>query len=169
MMEPIKRAYNGEWMNVLIAALVLALAGCATSPPPSEPVRDIARVHSSPNSTHVLNQAKRYVGTPYSFGGESPHGFDCSGLVYFAYQQVGIDVPRTAVDQYRHARPVRLDRLSPGDLVFFRLDRKKVSHVGIYAGDSRFIHAPRAGSKVTYDRLDSPFWSRRFIGAGRFL
>ena len=168
--ELIKRTKKSGSVTASVTALLLALAGCASLPPPpsSAPVRDIGGV-ASPKNAHVLNQAKRFVGTPYSFGGESPHGFDCSGLVFFAYQQLGIDVPRTAVDQYRHARPFRLDRLSPGDLVFFRLDRKKVSHVGIYAGDSRFIHAPRAGSKVTYDRLDSPFWSRRFIGAGRFL
>lgn len=159
-----------RWKLLGVTLAALQLGACASLPPPQRRADPAFTSDGSvTKGAHVFNLAKHYLGTPYVFGGDSPHGFDCSGLVYFAYQQLGIDVPRTAADQYRHARPVRLDRLAPGDLVFFRLERNHVGHVGIYAGDSRFIHAPRPGSKVTYDRLDSPFWRRRFVGAGGFM
>ena len=107
------------------------------------------------------------VGTPYRYGGAGPQGFDCSGLVYYSYRKAGIAVPRGTGEQYRQSRRVKLSRLQPGDLIFFRISRDRLSHVGIYAGSGRFIHAPSSGKRVAYASLDNPYWEARVIGAGR--
>ena len=117
----------------------------------------------------VIKIAQDQIGTPYVFGGMEPGGFDCSGLVYYTHYQVGQAVPRTAAAQFRAAKRVRRHQMKPGDLVFFKLKGRKISHVGIYAGNNRFIHAPSTGKKVKYASLDNPFWSKRFVGAGRYL
>jgi cell wall-associated NlpC family hydrolase len=107
------------------------------------------------------------IGTPYRYGGTSPRGFDCSGLVYYAYSKAGIHAPRTTTAQYRQTERVAESRLQPGDLVFFTLSKATVSHVGIYAGDGRFIHAPSSGKLVGYASLHNPYWRVRLSGAGR--
>lgn len=112
--------------------------------------------------------ARDLVGAPYRYGGATPDGFDCSGLVYYSYGQVGIRVPRTSTDQYRRARPVRMAELRAGDLLFFNVSPRKVSHVGIYVGQGRFIHAPSSGKRVSTTALASPYWRERLVGAGRF-
>lgn len=111
--------------------------------------------------------ARRMVGRPYRWGGAGPEVFDCSGLVHYAYQRAGARVPRTSAEQFRVARPLALEHVRPGDLVFFRL-AQKVSHVGIYLGDGRFVHAPSTGKTVRIDQLDSPYYARHFVRAGRF-
>jgi cell wall-associated NlpC family hydrolase len=116
----------------------------------------------------VLNEALEMLVTPYRYGGHNPHGFDCSGLVYYSHQQAGIRVPRTAEEQRLRARPVALDTLRPGDLLFFRLAGRKVNHVGIYAGDGRFVHAPSSGKSVSMASLNNPYWERHLIGAGSY-
>jgi cell wall-associated NlpC family hydrolase len=112
--------------------------------------------------------ASSFIGAPYRYGGISPGGFDCSGLVYYTHKKAGINIPRSTSEQYRYMSPVRQPRLHPGDLVFFRISRQKVSHVGIYKGDNQFIHAPSSGKKVTISRLDNPYWQNRYVGSGRF-
>ncbi len=118
----------------------------------------------------ILELAERQRGAPYRFGGASPQGFDCSGLVLHVHGLAGLTVPRTAAGQSLHARPVQPSELKAGDLVFFSVAGRgrEVDHVGIYAGDGRFLHAPRAGRSVGYDRLDDPWWAARFAMAGRF-
>jgi cell wall-associated NlpC family hydrolase len=108
------------------------------------------------------------LGTPYHYGGSSPRGFDCSGLVYYVFRETGIRVPRTTRAQLRHAKPVSLSRLLPGDLLFFNQDSSRVSHVGIYVGDGWFIHAPSRGRRVSYDSLQDGFWKYRLVAAGRY-
>jgi cell wall-associated NlpC family hydrolase len=110
--------------------------------------------------------AQRMVGTPYRYGGESPEGFDCSGLVYYSYGRAGAAVPRTSREQFRASRPLTLQDARAGDLVFFRIGGK-VSHVGIYLGDSRFVHAPATGKRVQIASLRSGYYQRHFIRAGR--
>ena len=110
--------------------------------------------------------AEQMVGVPYVYGGRSPRGFDCSGLVYYAHQQIGLSVPRTAAAQQRSSRPVRLDDAQPGDLLFFR-ETRKVSHVAIYVGGNRFIHEPSSGRRVSYASLEQEYYRRHFSGAGR--
>ncbi len=86
----------------------------------------------------------------------------------FAYLAAGISVPRTTTDQYRAAREVKVGSIEPGDLLFFRIDSREVSHVGIYAGNGRFVHAPKAGRPVETRPLDDPYYRERLAGAGRF-
>jgi cell wall-associated NlpC family hydrolase len=117
----------------------------------------------------VVKVAARLIGTPYLYGGDSPReGFDCSGLVFYSFEQMGLKVPRTAADQRKAAERVKRDDLEPGDLVFFRSSKGRVDHVGIYAGDGRFIHSPNSRSVVSYAYLDDPYYRSHFVSAGRF-
>ncbi len=111
--------------------------------------------------------AKQQIGAPYQYGGASPNGFDCSGLVFYAHSKLGINTPRTSYAQFDYAKPVTLNKLVSGDVVFFRLNRKKISHVGIYIGKGQFVHAPSSGKKVASNDLNDPFWRSRIISAGR--
>ncbi len=147
--------------NVLAIAATLLLVACSSVPREShEPPAGGGRL--------IAQAAAQVVGTPYHFGGADLSGFDCSGLAVFVYEQVGVEIPRTADAQRRAAREVSLDALSPGDLVFFRIHSRHINHVGIYAGGGRFIHAPRTGGVVTYGNLDSAYYHKHFAGAGRF-
>jgi murein DD-endopeptidase len=121
---------------------------------------------TSPGAVALLTAQSR-IGTPYRYGGSGPDAFDCSGLVAYAYQQVGVAMPRTAAQQYAVARPVPQRDLRPGDLVFFRLSGREVSHVGIYAGDRQFVHAPQTGGLVRTASLDDEWYRERYAGAGR--
>jgi cell wall-associated NlpC family hydrolase len=108
------------------------------------------------------------VGKPYRYGGADLKGFDCSGLVYFIHQAVGIEVPRTAADQQRAATSVDRDALQPGDLLFFRTTRAKhTSHVGVYVGENRFVHAPQSGKLIELRTLDDQYYGKRLVGTGR--
>lgn len=120
------------------------------------------------NASAFVNRAESLLGIPYQWGGESPvEGFDCSGLVHYVYAQEGIQMPRLANHQFEQGESISRSRLQPGDLVFFSISGSIVDHVGIYAGDERFIHAPRTGRTVSYDRLDSHYFASRYRGARR--
>lgn len=118
-------------------------------------------------ATQVVSEAQAFTGTAYRSGGVDPEGFDCSGLVQYLYGRQGIRLPRTAEDQFRAGRRIPTRRIVPGDLVFFRISGRRVSHVGVALGNHRFLHAPNVGSHVRVDRLDAPYWDRRFAGARR--
>lgn len=111
------------------------------------------------------------LGIDYRFGGSEPEtGLDCSGLVRYVFQQVtGVTLPRSAKEMSRVGAQVALDDLKPGDLVFFNTRRFAFSHVGIYLGDGRFIHAPSRGREVEVATLDKNFWQKRFNGARRLI
>ncbi len=106
------------------------------------------------------------IGAPYRYGGRAPDGFDCSGLVYFSYQQAGISVPRSSKEQFKATNPIDLDDARAGDLLFFR-NVSKVSHVAIYLGEGRFVHAPSTGREVTIEELDSGYYRKTFVRGGR--
>lgn len=108
------------------------------------------------------------LGVGYRYGGADPRGFDCSGLVHYAYGRAGVSLPRTSREILRSSQLVDPRQRQPGDLVFFSISARKVSHVGIYAGGDRFIHAPSSGKAVGYARLDDDYWSRRLVAVGRF-
>jgi murein DD-endopeptidase len=152
-------------MRTALVALALLVAGCAM-----HPVAPPRPAPGPPDSgTAIAAVAASLIGTPYHFGGADAAGFDCSGLALYVHQRVGLAIPRTAAAQLRASRPVPLAELAPGDLVFFRIRaRHGVDHVGIYAGDGRFIHAPRAGQSVAYADLTQGFYARRLRSAGRF-
>ncbi|MDR3591532.1 MAG: NlpC/P60 family protein [Negativicutes bacterium] len=132
--------------------------------------RDIpaSRGGSTAAVRRVVDTAMRYVGVPYSFGGTTPDGFDCSGFVRFVFARSGVDLPRMADEQYELGQSVSMGRLQPGDTVYFSTYTSGISHVGIYLGDGRFISASSSRG-VVIDRLDSGYWGSRYMGARRFL
>lgn len=105
---------------------------------------------------------------PYRYGGSTTQGFDCSGLTRYAYGSVGIAIPRTAAAQQQAATAVPRNALQPGDLVFFASGRDGIDHVGVYAGEGRFVHAPSTGRAVTFGDLADPWYAAHYAGAGRF-
>lgn len=126
------------------------------------------RAYQPANHGLAIETAKDMLGIPYLYGGETPStGFDCSGLVQFSYQRAGITLPRTAFEQFKSTRPVRVDLIQPGDLLFFRVERDTISHVAIYLGRNEFIHAPSTGKLVSIAKLSNPYWKKRFVRAGR--
>ncbi len=110
----------------------------------------------------VVGIAMQYLGVPYVYGGASPSGFDCSGLVMYVFNQVGVSLPHNAAAQYAYGMPVSRDQLEPGDLVFFN----GLGHVGIYIGGGQFIHAPHTGDVVKISSL-SGWYSSTYVGAKR--
>ena len=106
------------------------------------------------------------LGVPYRYGGATPQGFDCSGLVYYSYQQVGKTVPRTTATLWSQTQPVAIGEFEAGDILFFRI-KGKLSHVGLYIGNDRFVHAPESGRLVSVASLRSDFYRNALIRAGR--
>lgn len=117
----------------------------------------------------LVDEAMGYLGIRYRFGGTSPEtGLDCSGLVMNVFRNaIGLDLPRTASEMARMGDNIGRQELKPGDLVFFNTMRRAFSHVGIYVGDGKFIHAPRSGAKVRVEDMGASYWQRRFNGARR--
>ena len=124
--------------------------------------------HAQGTGKQIVAISKQLIGSPYRYGGESPKGFDCSGLIRYVYRQIGITVPHSSSLLYQKSRKVRLNNLQPGDLLFFHISDKKISHVGIYTTKRQFIHAPSSGKSVSVAKLDNPYWEKRLIAAGRF-
>ena len=115
----------------------------------------------------ILEEAEQYLGIRYVHGGETPKGFDCSGFTYYVFNQLGFTLPRSAEAQSRCGSPVDGD-LEPGDLVFFATNGSKTpSHVGIYAGDGQFLHAPNSRSTVSYGDLTKGYWMEKYVSARR--
>jgi cell wall-associated NlpC family hydrolase len=154
-----------RFLSSILLALIL-IVGCSSGPARRPELLAPETTASKADSVGVRAAAlaARYVGVPYRLGGGSPEGFDCSGLVWFVYHQLGVTVPRTAALQHQAARPIPGDQLKPGDLVFFYTS---VDHVGIYVGNGEFVHAPATGKTVTRARLNSPYFILGFAGGGR--
>jgi cell wall-associated NlpC family hydrolase len=146
----------------LCLAAVLLLSSCTSlrAPPRFQSAAPGA-------AAAIVDGAAALVGTPYHFGGADEAGFDCSGLALYVHERAGIRIPRTAAAQERAAHLVPSSQLAPGDLVFFHIHHG-IDHVGVYAGEGRFIHAPHAGLKVSYAQLRSGYYARHFVSAGRF-
>jgi len=119
----------------------------------------------------IVSVAKSFIGMPYSWGGSSPdEGFDCSGLTMAVYQLIGLYLPHSSTKQYRLGTPVRKAQLQKADLVFFATSRgRKVSHVGIYIGDDRFIHAPGENKQIRTDSLSNTYFVERYAGGRTYL
>jgi peptidoglycan DL-endopeptidase CwlO len=144
-------------------ALQPSVASFGVAAPPAGAVSSIA----APPSSHyggVVGIAMRYLGTPYVWGGASPGGFDCSGLVMYVYAQVGVSLPHSSYAQYGMGVPVSYSELQPGDLVFFY----GLGHEGIYIGGGNFIHAPHTGDVVKISSMSGGY-SSSFVGARRIL
>jgi cell wall-associated NlpC family hydrolase len=129
------------------------------------------RIDSAPDAwREVVVHARRQIGVRYRYGGSSPqHGFDCSGFVRYVYSQVGIRLPRTTEGMSEIGFALRKTELKPGDLVFFDTRHKPFSHVGIYIGAQRFIHAPASGGAVQLVDMRERYWRLRYVGARRLV
>jgi cell wall-associated NlpC family hydrolase len=154
----------------LVAGLGLVLGGCfsgGTAPEPSAASMPppAAGAVPDPVRSRIVFTALQMVGVPYRYGGESPEGFDCSGLVQYAYRSAGVSVPRTSRAQLGASTPVALADAREGDLLFFR--SKDYSHVGIYLGQGRFVHAPSSGRSVSIGSFSDAWYRRNFVRAGR--
>lgn len=155
--------------SIAIAFVAALVTGCATRGPSFEPrASEPAAVASAPRVEAAL-VALGLLGSPYAYGGSSPDtGFDCSGLVAYVYRAAFQSaLPRTTYEQSRVGVPVASEALGPGDLVFFNTLRRDFSHVGIYLGDARFVHAPSSGGVVRVEDMRVPYWSSRYNGARR--
>lgn len=123
---------------------------------------------TAPSGDQILAEARKYLGVRYAGGGASPSGFDCSGLVYYVLNQLGFKAYRTPVDQYRQGTYVEKANLKAGDIVFFAgTGASGISHVGIYAGNGQFIHAPNSRSTVSYSDLTTGYWANHYYGGRR--
>jgi cell wall-associated NlpC family hydrolase len=164
--------------HVLAIALALAFAlpNCASAQSASQPnalarsAKEAATLAWN-GAQDVAIYALGLIGVDYRYGGETPEsGVDCSGLVRYVFQQVtGVTLPRTSKELSRLGNKVANADLAPGDLVFFNTRRLPFSHVGIYLGDNRFIHAPSTGSEVEISRLSESYWQKHFNGARRLV
>lgn len=161
-----------------MSATAVVLVGCSLEPyrphrpaPPPDVVAPASAPLPVPSvGNEIAMRAISQLGRPYVWGGADLAGFDCSGLVRYIYDQVGIPVPRTAAEQFSAARRIELAALKPGDLLFFRTQRsQRISHVAIYTGEGRFIHAPRSGQLVEFRELDDEYYRPRLAGAGRLF
>jgi cell wall-associated NlpC family hydrolase len=162
---PLRLCHSVASRVLLGAALLLSLAGCGSLHPPAQPAPQ--RAPEAAATPRVVSVAQQMVGKPYRYGGNSPRGFDCSGLVQYSYGQAGRTVPRSTSEQYSRTRAVPVAQKAPGDLLFFHIDGKP-SHVGIYLGNGRFVHAPSSGKQVEYASLANGYWSKRLVKVGRF-
>ena len=188
--------WPARWLVAVSALVFLALAGCSFKPVRTEPDVNAylaltptdqgADTSAAPAQTDpdadasaepqradpdVGAGAARYalemVGTPYRFGGKTPRGFDCSGLVLYSYALAGKQLPVNLGGQRAASRPVPRKQIRPGDLLFFDLTDEGRSHVGLYVGEGTFVHAPSRGKVVSTASLSHPYWRRHFAGARR--
>lgn len=106
-------------------------------------------------------------GRPYQYGGNTPQGFDCSGLIQYSYARAGMKVPRSTEGLWAGSRSVSSSQIRPGDLLFFHQEGKRNSHVALYIGDDRFVHSPSSGKQVSTASLSDPYWRRHFSAARR--
>jgi cell wall-associated NlpC family hydrolase len=153
---------------VLAFVLASLLAACASTPRPV-PVSSAGATRPAPvdRGSKAAAYAQTMIGKPYKYGGSSPSGFDCSGLVLYSYKQAGLSLPHQTAQQRSASRPIKLAELRPGDLLFFNQEGKKYGHVGIYVGEGKFVHAPSSGKSVRSDRLDNPYWKKHLSEARR--
>lgn len=147
---------------VVCALFALLTAGCATHAPYD------SQGYGTANGHAITKTALSNIGVRYKPGGTTPAtGFDCSGLVRWTYGQYGIDMPRTAREQMQAGRAVSKEQLQPGDLVVFKISRRRGYHTGIFTGDGKFVHSPSRGKTVRVDAMDSDYWRPKFVSARR--
>lgn len=175
-------------LAVFLPVTVVMLSGCSWNPTVLEdrpasaqrvpnstatPAGETGQVTGLPKNetsdsvgAHVATTAESMLGVPYVYGGNTPRGFDCSGLVQYAYQEAGMTVPRTTAQQLDASSRIDWRNARAGDLLFFRT-RWKVSHVAIYLGDGQFVHAPSTGSNVSLGTMENPYYRSHLVRAGR--
>lgn len=167
-------------MKKVTALLLLSISATAVSAAPSSDELDhflmdrVSKFQSvgknvRDTASDLVSTAMGFIGVPYRYGGNSEDtGFDCSGLVRATFEKtLGKILPRRAAEQAAATQTISRDELRPGDLVFFNTMQRAFSHVGIYVGDGKFIHAPRTGANVRVESMNGSYWASRFNGARR--
>jgi len=150
-------------LRVLAPLLALLLSACFGAPSlRPDPANDRTR-------REIVLEALGQVGRPYRYGGSSPDGFDCSGLVQYVYAQSGIRLPRTTREQHAEGRRIDLDSAVPGDLLFYSFSGHAIDHVAIYLGDDEAVHAPASGRSVIVAGVHIKYWQQHFVDAVRVL
>lgn len=164
--------------TLVVVAFGAAAAGCASTamarpeafPRSGGDIGPSARVRLPSSTSGLLDTARLQRGVRYQLGGASPsEGFDCSGLVRYVFLQHGVNVPRTAAEQYRTGIDVKAANIVRGDLVFFSTTGPGPTHVGIVVDSGTFVHAPDTGAVVRQERFDTPYWTSRYLGARRLV
>ncbi len=189
------RANKPSLLPLYFMLMTAGLVGCASSPPggasaPGKPVAastppaatvakvrpapapsNVPRAVLSPDAQEVVLYALGLLNVDYRFGGANPEsGLDCSGMVSYIYEQaVGVRLPHNAAQIARLGREVARDELEPGDLVFFNTMNRQYSHVGIYIGEDRFVHAPATNGRIKVSSLRSSYFAQRFDAARRYF
>lgn len=156
--------------HLFLAISCVVVAGCATvsrapaPPPAAKQIRPL-----EPQRSEALLVTLMALGVDYRHGGRAvATGFDCSGLVAHVFEEAyGIRLPRTALGQSEVGHSVAMHELEPGDLVFYDTLGRPYSHVGIYVGEDKFVHAPKSGHAVRVESLKTSYWIKRFNGARR--
>ena len=166
-LEAAERARQARLAAQARAAAKKQQSAPAPAPAPSSSSGGSSGSSAPPPATHssVVSIALQYLGVPYVWGGASPSGFDCSGLTMYAYAKVGVYLPHNAAMQYGMGTAVSRSQLAPGDLVFFN----GLSHVGMYIGGGRFVHAPHTGDVVKISSLSDSWYAATYYGARRIL
>lgn len=147
-----------RFRTLILLTPLAALAGCGHMP---------AEEAVPPLASRAADHALAMVGKPYRYGGNTPKGFDCSGLVQYSYARVGVKLPRGTHKLLQVSQPVSRANLKRGDLVFFMQDGRRSSHVALYLGDGRFVHAPSRGKHVHVAGFHDAYWQRHFTEARR--
>ncbi|MCM0755958.1 C40 family peptidase [Desulfovibrio aminophilus] len=174
------------FLFLILPLAALLLAGCSglepmrayppapvckpTATAPCPPPDSARKASATPTpGTELVSTARTMMGTRYRYGGIAPQsGFDCSGFTRWVFEQHGLDLPRSSVEQFEVGKPVGIESLKPGDLVFFRIRRRNQGlHVGIVTGPGTFIHSPNRGDRVREESFLQPYWVGRYIGARR--
>lgn len=149
--------------GALFIFLIISIAGCASRPHYQSP-EAVAQRHA------IVLEALGQIGRPYVYGGTTPEGFDCSGLVQYVYAQAGLGIPRSTREQRAAAREIDLDEAEPGDLLFYRFHGWfGIDHVAIYLGEGQAVHAPAVGRTVIVAPVANRWWMNRFVEAARIF
>lgn len=148
--------------SLVILLVTASVAACSSNPP-------MRSGSAARHGDQAAYYAAKMVGARYKFGGNTPNkGFDCSGLVQYSYKLAGTRVPRNTRYQFRDSQAIRRSELRKGDLLFFNQEGKRFSHVGIYIGGNRFVHAPSSGKRVRVSSLTNPYWKKHLASMRRF-
>lgn len=158
-------------LALCLALALSAMAGCAAKSTPPPPAERVQSRPASAKAAKVIRTARVLIGYPYKWGGDLPDtGFDCSGLIWFVYHQHSVNLPRVSWQQFAAGTHVKRQDIRPGDLVFYKVEKKgKSLHGGIVTDRGTFIHAPSSGKQVMESSLNAPYWYEHYLGARRVL